>query len=126
MRCLVLVLVLSACATSPKRIVVSPQADNNLGFLYSGIPVEFAFCAYGQETKELVWVKRIDLPMILKATPDLVWYGECSGRDFLGYGHSHLEPPCALSETDVESWQVMKPKYAFLLCGNRLLWWRKK
>ncbi|OHA92210.1 MAG: hypothetical protein A3J09_01875 [Candidatus Zambryskibacteria bacterium RIFCSPLOWO2_02_FULL_51_21] len=123
-----LLMAVAGCAQQlPHRLVISPVAKDNLNFLYNNLRVEFAFCAYGEQTRQLVWVRRVELPKIIKATTATVEYGYCHGRDFLGYGHSHPEPAvCGLSNIDVRTFLSDKDKHTFLVCPGNFLSYNRK
>ena len=127
MRIVIACLLLTGCASVPQKIVLSPTAENNLLFLHGNLRVEFAFCAYGDTTNDLIRVRRIDLPTIYEASPVNVRYEVCKGKDLLGFGHSHVNSVCEFSEVDFHTMLTSDPPYGFLICKNkRFVWYSKR
>jgi hypothetical protein len=126
MKWLICVVVMSGCAL-PQSIKVAPTPLNNLGFLYTRMPTEFAFCAYGEANDKSVNIRRIDLPFIYKATEDFVNFEPCTGRDYLGIGHSHpVGSECVFSDVDIHTLLEGKAPYGFLICEDKLVWYSKE
>lgn len=107
----------SAQEAEAKKVLLSPQAENTLGFLFTNLKIEFAFCAYGREEVRAFVIERVELAYIYSATIHNVDYKPCRGRGLLGDGHSHMDANnCQLSGLDRGSTVTGREKYTLLIC----------
>ena len=126
-----LVVLLSANLV-PLRVEPAPQVRNTLEFLYKHLPVEFSLCAYGEVREGVVWMERVDLPKIYRASEDDVLADpySCSGENILGMIHSHLpQYECQFSRTDIKNFfdeeYSESYRFDFLYCRGNLIWQEK-
>ena len=119
----VIALNLMGCATVgiPKEVSYAPRVQNSLTFLYAYIQeVEFGFCAYGHLDGDTLRVERVELALMLAASPDSM-VATCEPKA-LGFGHSHRRAlgraQCGFSLTDIKYLANRPQTFGFVVCAG--------